>query len=132
MDTASTYCQYATNGRFGKSDPEEYPAPILSNMLTGLFTGLTGLIKTAHKVSTGDLNVDVPATKENFEKVTNVFSDFMKVKHNFSEASNYRKEHARLAPHFKETKITPDKEENSFALQTRSSAQIKLNKNTLK
>jgi len=118
LDTASTYCQYAKNGRFGKSDPEEYPAPILSNMLTGLFTGL---IKTAHKVSTGDLNVDVPATKENFEKVTNVFSDCMKVKHNFSEASNYRKEQARLVPHFKETKITTDKEENSFALQTRSS-----------
>jgi len=62
------------------------------------------------------LNVDVPATKENFEKVTNVFSDCMKVKHNFSEASNYRKEHGRLAPHFKETKITPDKEEDSFVL----------------
>ncbi len=31
-------------------------------------------------------------TKVTFKKVTNVFSDCMKVKNNFSEASNYRKD----------------------------------------
>ncbi|ASX26283.1 hypothetical protein BA171_04130 [Candidatus Hamiltonella defensa (Bemisia tabaci)] len=116
LNTVSTCFQYATNLFSSKSDPEQYPAPTLSNIATNFFNGSIGLIKTAHKVSTGDLNVDVPAAKENFKKVTKVFSDCMKVRHNFSEASNYRKEHARLVPYFKESKITSDKEADNFVL----------------
>ncbi|WP_174891049.1 hypothetical protein [Candidatus Hamiltonella defensa] len=117
LNTVSTCFQYATNLFSSKSDPEQYPAPTLSNIATNFFNGSIGLTNAAHKVTKGDLlGVDFAVVTEDFTRIKKATSDFIKVKRNFFESYNYCKEHNRFIPYFKEAKITSDKEADNFVL----------------